>query len=113
MMDRSVGEGSDSSCHRHSFPGVHSLEDAGSLLFGPIGGFIFGWSQLLFAVFLAGNHVILGAVAFHALGWTGTCAIALNAVFAIISFVFTLPRSYKLFAYFAVASLVSSLVKRR
>ncbi|KAN0065389.1 hypothetical protein ACQY0O_001225 [Thecaphora frezii] len=90
---------------RH-FPGVQNLQDAGSLMFGPYGGQILGFAQLIFSIFLQGNHVLLGAQAFDVLGWH-SCAIGLAAVFAVISFLFTLPRSYKLFAFLAFASFSS------
>ncbi|CEH13014.1 hypothetical protein CBOM_00961 [Ceraceosorus bombacis] len=89
------------------YPGIHSLEDAGHLLFGRPGRVIFGTLQYLFSICLAGNHVLLGAKAFSRLGWHApeTCAIALYFTFTVISFLFTLPRSYKLFSYLAVVSV--------
>ncbi|EPQ30851.1 uncharacterized protein PFL1_01748 [Pseudozyma flocculosa PF-1] len=90
---------------RH-FPGIQNLQDAGNLMFGPIGGNFLGFAQLIFSIFLQGNHVLLGAQAFSVLGWN-SCAIGLAATFAVISFLFTLPRSYKLFAFLAFASFTS------
>ena len=89
------------------YPGVQNLEDAGDLLFGRGGRIVFGGCQLLFGIFLQGNHVLLGAKAFYTLGWTDTCAIALAVIFSIISFFFTLPRSYRLFSFFAFTSFAS------
>lgn len=91
------------------FPGVHNLQDAGFLMFGPYGGRILGTAQLVFSIFLQGNHVLLGAQAFYVLGWH-SCAIVLAFVFAIISFLFTLPRSYRLFSFFAFVSFTSIVV---
>lgn len=91
------------------FPGVQNLQDAGFLMFGPWGARFLGAAQFIFSVFLQGNHVLLGAQAFHVLGWH-SCAIALAAVFAVISFLFTLPRSYKLFSISAFVSFSSIVV---
>ncbi|GAC98566.1 amino acid transporter [Pseudozyma hubeiensis SY62] len=91
------------------FPGVHNLQDAGFLMFGPWGARILGISQLIFSIFLQGNHVLLGGQAFHILGWH-SCAVVLAFVFAVISFLFTLPRSYKLFSYAAFVSFTSIVV---
>ena len=53
---------------------------------------------------------MLGAIAFHSLGWTNTCAVALSFIFTVISFLFTLPRSYRLFSAFAVISFSSIFI---
>ncbi|SPO32410.1 related to neutral amino acid permease [Ustilago trichophora] len=91
------------------FPGVQNLQDAGFLMFGPWGARFLGAAQLIFSVFLQGNHVLLGGQAFYILGWH-SCAIALAFVFAVISFLFTLPRSYKLFSISAFVSFTSIVV---
>lgn len=59
--------------------------------------------------------MLLGAKAFNALGWRApqTCAIALYVVFAIISFLFSLPRSYKLFSWLAVVRDFSIMQRRQ
>ncbi|SNX82134.1 related to neutral amino acid permease [Melanopsichium pennsylvanicum] len=88
------------------FPGVQNLQDAGFLMFGPWGARFLGAAQLIFSIFLQGNHVLLGGQAFHILGWH-SCAIVLAFVFAVISFFFTLPRSYKLFSISAFVSFSS------
>jgi hypothetical protein len=31
------------------YPGIHSLEDAGDLLFGRVGAFVLGWTQVIFS----------------------------------------------------------------
>lgn len=51
------------------FPGIHSLPDAGELLWGNKGRIVFDIAQLLFCVLLAGIHIILGSYAFSVFGW--------------------------------------------
>lgn len=88
------------------YPGVHNLQQAGELLYGPIGGVIFAFLQGIFSIFVQGSHIILGGYAFWYLGWKD-CMVGLAAVFAVISFVFSLPRSYKLFSVFSAISFTS------
>lgn len=88
------------------YPNIHSMQQAGELIFGRWGGWLFSTIQIVFGVFLQGNHALLGGIAFRYLGWH-SCMVALVAVFSIISFVFTLPRSYKIFAWQAAISFTS------
>lgn len=88
------------------YPNIHSLQEAGDLLFGRAGGIVFSVIQVVFGVFLQGNHALLGGYAFWYLGWRD-CMVGMVAVFAAISFLFTLPRSYKLFAWQAAISFTS------
>lgn len=88
------------------YPNIHSLQQAGELIFGPLGGMLFQVIQVIFGIFLQGNHALLGGYAFHYLGWH-SCMIGMVACFAAISFLFTLPRSYKLFAWQAAISFTS------
>ncbi|WFD21687.1 hypothetical protein MEQU1_000342 [Malassezia equina] len=88
------------------YPGVQNLQQVGELIFGPIGGVTFATIQAIFSIFLQGNHVLLGGYAFYYLGWDA-CMIVMVFVFTIISFVFTLPRSYRLFSAFAAISFTS------
>lgn len=88
------------------YPGVQNLQQVGELIFGPVGGVVFAVIQGIFSIFLQGNHVLLGGYAFYYLGWEA-CMIIMVFVFTIISFVFTLPRSYRLFSAFAAISFTS------
>lgn len=88
------------------YPNVHSMQQAGEIMFGPWGRVLFGTIQIVFSTFLQGNHALLGGYAFWELGWH-SCMVGLVAAFAAISFIFTLPRSYKLFAWEAGVSFTS------
>lgn len=88
------------------YPGIHNLQQAGDMLYGPIGGYLLMTIQTIFGIFVQGNHALLGGIAFYELGWH-SCMVILVAVFSIISFVFTLPRSYKIFSWQAVISFTS------
>ena len=43
--------------HRH----IHSMGDAGMLLFGPVGREVCGIGALLFMIFIMGSHMIAGS----------------------------------------------------
>ncbi|WFD36918.1 hypothetical protein MCUN1_003810 [Malassezia cuniculi] len=88
------------------YPGVQNLEHAGDIMFGPIGAQFLSMAQLLFSIFLQGNHALLGGYAFWYLGWRD-CMVGMVAVFSVASCVFTLPRSYRIFAFFAAISFAS------
>ncbi|KAL4401707.1 L-amino acid transmembrane transporter [Malassezia pachydermatis] len=89
-----------------TFPGVHNLQQAGDLMYGKTGATFFVVAQFIFSVFLQGNHALLGGYAFWYLGWR-SCMVVMVVVFAIISFIVSLPRSYKLFTAFAAISFTS------
>ncbi|PKI83237.1 hypothetical protein MVES1_003227 [Malassezia vespertilionis] len=88
------------------YPGVHSLQQVGDLIFGRWGAYSFTTIQTIFGIFLQGNHALLGGIAFNNLGWH-SCMVILVFVFSVISFIFTLPRSYKVFAWQAAISFTS------
>lgn len=91
------------------YPGVHSLEHAGDIIYGPVAAKSLSFIQLIFCIFLQGNHALLGGYAFYSLGWHD-CMVGLVAVFSVVSFVFTLPRSYRLFSVLAIISFTSIIV---
>lgn len=88
------------------YPGVHNLEHTGDIMFGPIGAKFLSIVQLIFTIFVQGNHALLGGYAFWYLGWR-SCMVTMVAVFSIVSCIFTLPRSYRLFAFLAAISFAS------
>ncbi|WFD02006.1 hypothetical protein MOBT1_000689 [Malassezia obtusa] len=88
------------------YPNIHSLQQAGELMFGPWGGLLLTVIQIIFGIFIQGNHALLGGYAFWYLGWR-SCMVAMVAVFSVISFIFTLPRSYKIFSWQAFISFTS------
>lgn len=51
------------------YPGIHSLPDAVHLIYGDAGRTIMSAANLVFAILLSGNQIILGSYAFRALGW--------------------------------------------
>lgn len=88
------------------YPGIHNLQQVGELMYGPSCAVAFAVIQAVFGIFVQGSHALLGGYAFYYLGWHG-CMVGMAAVFAVISWIVTLPRSYKLFSMFAATSFTS------
>ncbi|KAJ5354373.1 uncharacterized protein N7496_012806 [Penicillium cataractarum] len=96
------------------YPHVHSMADAGEVLFGPIGlarvGREFlGTAQLLFLVFIMGSHLLTFTVMMNTLTNHGTCSIVFGVVGLVVSFVFALPRTLRKVSWFSFASFASIL----
>lgn len=85
------------------YPHVHSMGDAGEVLFGPIGREVLGIAQLLFLVFIMGSHVLTFGIMMNTLTNHGTCTIAFNVVGMIVSIIFTLPRTLKNVSWLSVS----------
>ncbi|GAA6035857.1 hypothetical protein JCM8097_005740 [Rhodosporidiobolus ruineniae] len=67
-------------------PEVYTLQDAGRLMFGRTGSFVFGAAIWLFMVFVAGSALIGLSTALNALSLHGTC----TAIFVLVATIATL-----------------------
>ncbi|KAJ5453935.1 uncharacterized protein N7458_004891 [Penicillium daleae] len=96
------------------YPHVHSMADAGEVLFGRVGLARFGreflgTAQLLFLVFIMGSHLLTFTVMMNTLTNHGTCSIVFGVVGLVISFIFALPRTLRKVSWFSFASFASIL----
>lgn len=91
-------------------PQVHSMADAGYILFGTIGYHVFCWAALLSLIFIMAAHILTFAVAMNILTSHGACTILWAVVGFSISVLLTLPRTLKNVSYFSIASFVSITV---
>ncbi|CAG8422982.1 unnamed protein product [Penicillium salamii] len=94
------------------YPQVHSMADAGEVLFGPIGWGKFGreylgTAQLLFLIFVMGSHLLTFTVMMDTVTDHGTCSIVFGIVSLIVSFTLTLPRTLRKVSWFSIASFIS------
>ncbi|KAJ5125027.1 uncharacterized protein N7515_008852 [Penicillium bovifimosum] len=94
------------------YPQVHSMGDAGEVLFRPLGIPRFGreflgTAQLLFLIFIMGSHILTFTVMMNTLTDHGTCSIVFGIVGLIVSFVFALPRTLRKVSWFSFASFAS------
>ncbi|KAJ5781303.1 hypothetical protein N7457_006463 [Penicillium paradoxum] len=94
------------------YPQVHSMGDAGEILFRPLGLPRFGrefmgTAQLLFLIFVMGSHLLTFTVMMDTLTEHGTCSIVFGIVGLIVSFVFALPRTLRKVSWLSIASFIS------
>jgi amino acid permease len=88
-------------------PEVHSMGDAGHILFGRFGGELLGAGQLLFIVFIMGSHILTFSIMMNAITDHGACTIIFMIIGTIVSLLFTLPRTLRGLTWLCVASFIS------
>lgn len=88
-------------------PTVHSMADAGYILFGRFGYHLFCWAALLGFIFIMAAHILTFAVAMNVLTGHGACTILWAVIGFVISVVLSLPRTLKNVAYFSIVSFIS------
>lgn len=91
------------------YPQVHSMGDAGELLFGRIGREVFYAGQLLFIVFLMASHILTFSVLFNTITNHGTCTIVFGVVGLVFSFLCALPRTADKVFWMSLISAASIL----
>lgn len=88
-------------------PHIHSMADAGMVLFGRIGGEILGVSQLLFYVFIMGSHILTFSIMMNAITSHAACTIVFMLVGTVLSFLLTIPRTLKNLSWWSITSFIS------
>lgn len=99
------------------YPHVHSMADAGEVLFDKLnmarfGREFMGTAQLLFLVFIMGSHILTFTVMMNTLTNYGTCSIVFGVVGLVISFIFALPRTLRKVSWFSFACTSCSDTRR-
>ncbi|KAI0035925.1 amino acid transporter [Vararia minispora EC-137] len=74
-------------------PGVHSMGDAGYILFGPIGRELLAFGTVAFAIFGTGSELISGQQALSILSENRLCAVYLLLIFSVATLLLSLPRT--------------------
>ncbi|KAK1143704.1 hypothetical protein N8T08_006104 [Aspergillus melleus] len=85
------------------YPHIHSMGDAGEVLFGPVGREIVGAGQLLFLVFLMGSHILTFSVLMNTLTNHGACTIVFSVIGLLVCFLGALPRTMANVYWMAIA----------
>ena len=80
---------------KQRYPGVHSMADAGEILWGPIGREVLGLAQLILMVFNMASHVLTFSVMLNTVSEHGTCSIVFGICGMIVCFVGNLPRTLR------------------
>lgn len=76
-------------------PNVKSFADGLAILFGKPGLWIGKVLQTLLLIFIMGAHVNIFSIMMNTLTNHGTCTVVFMAIGAVVSFVVSMPRSYK------------------
>lgn len=74
-------------------PEVHTMGDAGMIMFGPVGREILAAGTVIFAVCGTGSQMLAGQVALTVLSDSRLCALAFTGIFAAAMTLFSFPRT--------------------
>jgi amino acid permease len=91
-------------------PQVHSMGDAGFILFGPIGREILAAGTIIFAVFATGGQLLAGQIALAELSDNKLCLMLYTGIFAIPTMIFSMPRTLDKLSWMSVPSVISIIV---
>lgn len=86
------------------------MGDAGYIMYGPIGREIFSFGTLLFAVCLAGGQMLSGQIALSALSNNGLCNLKFVGIFAAVTFLCSLPRTFDRLGWISIPSVLCIFV---
>lgn len=91
-------------------PHVHTMGDAGYLMFGPIGRELMAFGTCCFATFACGGQMLAGQIALSSLSDGKLCAMLYTGIFAIPTLLVSLPRTFHGLSWLSVASVLSILI---
>lgn len=87
--------------------GVHSMGDAGMVMFGPIGREILMFGTIAFAVAATSGQLLAGQLALSQISNDAICSVYLVLVFAVASFFIAVPRTLGGTRWLAIISCLS------
>ncbi|KAK7693722.1 hypothetical protein QCA50_003294 [Cerrena zonata] len=88
-------------------PDVHSMGDAGYILFGPVGREILALGTVIFAICGTGSELLSGQQALSTLSDNGLCAILLLLIFSVATLLLALPRTLGKLSWLGLISVAS------
>ncbi|KAL4909135.1 hypothetical protein BDW74DRAFT_187465 [Aspergillus multicolor] len=88
---------------------VYGIDDAGGIMFGPVGKEIFGIAFSLYWIFVAGSGILGMSISLNALSDHGTCTAVFVAVAAIAGFMLASVRTLGRISWIAWLGLVCIL----
>nr|OQO27655.1 hypothetical protein B0A51_04423 [Rachicladosporium sp. CCFEE 5018] len=91
-------------------PEVHTMGDAGKILFGPIGREVLAFGTVVFAIFATGGQLLAGQIALSALSDGKLCLMLYTGIFAIPTLLLSLPRTLDGLSWLSVVSVASIIV---
>ncbi|KAI0063753.1 hypothetical protein BV25DRAFT_357555 [Artomyces pyxidatus] len=90
-------------------PGVMNFADAGTVIAGKRGFWLFGVMLTVKSVFISGSHALSGAIALDNISSHAICKIAWSAIVAITAFLLTVPRTFEKLSYISFVSVTCIL----
>ncbi|KAK1623574.1 transmembrane amino acid transporter [Colletotrichum phormii] len=91
-------------------PEVHSMGDAGQILFGRPGREILVFGTVVFAVFATGGQLLAGQIALATLSDNKLCLMLYTGIFAVPTLLFSFPRTMDQLSWLCIPSVLSILV---
>lgn len=88
-------------------PGIHSMADAGDLLFGKPGRHILGLGQLVFFIFVMGSRILTFSIMMNVLSDHSSCTILYSSLGLLLSYLLTLPRRLERLSRLSTVSFIS------
>ncbi|KAM3498070.1 hypothetical protein MY10362_008593 [Beauveria mimosiformis] len=91
-------------------PEVHTMADAGFIMFGPIGREIMAFGTFSFAIFATGSQLLAGQIALASLSDSKLCNLVYTGIFTVASLAVSLPRTFHGLGYVSILSVVSIII---
>jgi hypothetical protein len=88
-------------------PEVHTMGDAGFILFGPIGREVLAFGTVVFAIFATGGQLLAGQIALASLSDNKLCAMLYTGIFAMPTLICSFPRTFDGLSWLSVLSVIS------
>jgi amino acid permease len=88
-------------------PEVHTMGDAGMIVFGPLGREILAFGTVAFAIFATGSQFVAGQIALQTLSDNKLCLMLYTGIFAAATLVASFPRTLDKLGWASVPSVLS------
>ncbi|CAG7925021.1 unnamed protein product [Penicillium olsonii] len=92
------------------YPHVHSMGDAGEIIFGPAGRVLLELAQLLLLIFVMASHILTGTILLSTITKSAVCGIVFGVVSLIICFLGALPRTMARVYWLSTISFASIII---
>ena len=91
-------------------PEVHTMGDAGYILFGPIGREVLAFGTVVFAICATGGQLLAGQIALASLSDNKLCTMLYAGIFAIPTLLCSFPRTFNGLSWLSLGSVTSIIV---
>lgn len=91
-------------------PQVHTMGDAGMILFGPIGRDILAFGTVVFAIFATGSQLLAGQLALGTLSDNKLCLMLYTGIFAVPTLLVSFPRTLDQLGWISIPAVISILI---